>query len=57
MILAESPHIPIIGLSLHNHKHVIEEMRNAGASAYLTKSEAFETLCATIRSEAAAAEG
>ncbi|MEX0719448.1 MAG: response regulator transcription factor, partial [Balneolaceae bacterium] len=46
------PNIRIIGLSLHDNKDVAEAMRNAGASAYLTKSEAFETLCATIRSEA-----
>lgn len=42
----------IIGLSLHDHDKVIKSMRDAGASAYLSKNEAFETLCATIRSEA-----
>lgn len=46
------PDIRVIGLSLHDSEDVIERMRNAGAAAYLTKSEAFETLCATIRSEA-----
>lgn len=50
-IKAEMPGIRIIGLSLHDSKGVIEDMRSAGASAYLTKNEAFETLCATIRSE------
>lgn len=44
----------IIGLSLHDHDKVISSMRSAGATAYLTKNEAFETLCATIRSEAGA---
>ncbi|HEX6983225.1 MAG TPA: PAS domain-containing protein [Balneolaceae bacterium] len=50
-IKAELPEMRVIGLSLHNDEEVIREMRNAGASAYLTKSNAFETLCATIRSE------
>lgn len=48
----EIPDIRVIGLSLHDSKEVVENMRNAGAVAYLPKSEAFETLCATIRSEA-----
>ncbi|HET6527965.1 MAG TPA: response regulator, partial [Balneolaceae bacterium] len=47
----ELPDIRVIGLSLHNDDKVKREMRNAGASAYLNKSNAFETLCATIRSE------
>lgn len=46
------PEICVVGLSLHDDKEVVDSMRNAGATAYLTKSEAFETLCATIRSEA-----
>jgi PAS domain S-box-containing protein len=46
------PHIHIIALSFHNDKGVAREIRKAGASAYLTKSDAFETLRATIRSEA-----
>ncbi|MEX0720762.1 MAG: PAS domain S-box protein [Balneolaceae bacterium] len=46
------PDTRVIGLSLHDSEEVVESMRNAGAAAYLTKSEAFETLCATIRSEA-----
>lgn len=55
-ISTEMPNIRIIGLSLHDENGVAEEMRNAGASAYLTKTEAFETLCATIRSEATMAK-
>lgn len=50
------PRVSIIGLSLHNHQEVIDSMRHAGASAYLSKNEAFETLTATIRSEASPAE-
>ncbi|MEX0906174.1 MAG: response regulator transcription factor [Balneolaceae bacterium] len=41
----------VIGLSMHNDKQVSHEMRRAGAAAYITKTEAFETLSATIRDE------
>lgn len=51
-ITSTMPHIRVVGLSLHDQQKVADEMRNAGATAYLTKTEAFETLCATIRSEA-----
>ncbi len=51
-ILSDMPHIRVIGLSLHDDESVIEEMYNVGATAYLTKTEAFEALCATIRGEA-----
>ncbi|MEX2574631.1 MAG: response regulator [Balneolaceae bacterium] len=56
-LLEQMPGVRVIGLSLHDHSKVIESMRNAGATAYLTKNEAFETLCATIRSEAKMAKG
>lgn len=49
-----SPKTRIIGLSLHDNIEVAQAMRNAGAAAYLTKAEVFETLCATIRGEAQA---
>lgn len=51
-ILSAMSHIRVIGLSLHNDESVIEEMYNVGATAYLTKTEAFEALSATIRGEA-----
>lgn len=54
-IMSEMTDLRVIGLSLHSHKNVVESMRSVGASAYLTKNEAIETLCATIRSEAALA--
>lgn len=41
----------IIGLSIHNDEQISLEMKRAGAAAYLTKTEAFETLCTTIRDE------
>ncbi len=56
-IMSDQSHIRIVGLSLHDDEGVIEDMRSVGASAYLTKTEAFETLCATIRSEATMAKG
>lgn len=46
------PDIRVIALSFHDHENVIGSMREAGATAYLTKNEAFETLWATIQSEA-----
>lgn len=41
----------VIGLSMHNDKQVLQEMSRAGAAAYVTKTEAVETLTATIRDE------
>lgn len=41
----------VIALSIHNDEQVSLEMRRAGAAAYLTKTEAFENLSATIRNE------
>ncbi|MEX2574942.1 MAG: PAS domain S-box protein [Balneolaceae bacterium] len=53
IITSYNTNVRIIGLSLHEKKDVIEAMKRAGASAYLTKTEAFESLSAVIRSEAA----
>lgn len=46
----------VIGLSVHNNDDVKRSMKKAGAVAYLPKTEAFEFLCATIRSEIRAKE-
>lgn len=54
-ILSDMSHVRVIGLSLHDDESVIEEMYNVGATAYLTKTQAFEALCATIRGEAMSA--
>lgn len=51
-IMKEMSQVRVVGLSLHDDEKVTKSMREAGASAYLTKNEAFKTLCATIRSEA-----
>lgn len=53
IIISTLPKAKIIGLSLHESPTVKENMHRAGASAYLTKDDAFDTLCATIRKEAA----
>lgn len=55
-IKIEMPNVLVIGLSLHNNPEVIEDMRRAGASDYLTKDEAFESLIAAIRAELSASE-
>lgn len=51
-IMAELPGMRIVGLSLFESPKVIDSMRSAGAVAYITKNEAVESLCATIRCEA-----
>ena len=43
------PEIRIIGLSMHNDPDTQKKMMNAGASAYLTKTDAPDTLVETIR--------
>ncbi|MDZ7680463.1 MAG: response regulator [Fodinibius sp.] len=48
------PAARIIGISVHDSVDVIQDMRNAGATAYLKKDEAYETLCETIRAEISA---
>ncbi|SHG06105.1 PAS domain S-box-containing protein [Fodinibius roseus] len=56
-IKREMPGVRIIGLSFHKSREVIENMRSAGASAYLTKSEAFESLIMAIRAESNGSSG
>jgi DNA-binding NarL/FixJ family response regulator len=48
-ILAESPHIKIIALSMHAETRFVSEMLKAGASAYLLKDSAFEELIQAIQ--------
>ncbi|MEX0647761.1 MAG: PAS domain S-box protein [Balneolaceae bacterium] len=50
-IVSDNPDVRIIGLSLHDSKNVAKAMKKAGASAYLTKTEAVEALCKTIRAD------
>ncbi len=50
-ITSKLPFVQVVGLSLYNHDEVVHNMMGAGASAYLTKDEAFETLCEIIRNQ------
>jgi PAS domain S-box-containing protein len=52
LIKAECPTVTIIGLSVHEESTMAQTMRDAGASAYLSKGGSFETLCHAIRSAA-----
>jgi CheY-like chemotaxis protein len=48
-IKAEFPQITVIGLSMHGDQKMAQAMRNAGASAYLSKAGSFDILCRMIR--------
>lgn len=50
-IIVQGTKSKIIGLSIHDEISAKEAMLEAGASVYLTKDEAIETLCAAIRGE------
>lgn len=56
MIKKELPDVRIIGLSLHEEEEVLNDMRKAGATAYLNKNDAFQSLIDTIRAEATEAK-
>ncbi len=49
IIRERHPHMPVIGLSMHVDESVAQNMRQAGAEAYLTKDGPAETLVETIR--------
>jgi DNA-binding NarL/FixJ family response regulator len=48
-IVAESPQVKVIALSMHADKRYVMEMLKAGASGYLLKDGAFEELARAIR--------
>lgn len=50
-LIEQNADICVIGLSFHKEERVENAMYEAGASAYLTKSDVFETLCVTIRNQ------
>lgn len=50
-ITSDMPEICIIGLSMHHKSKFIEKMKDAGASAYISKTEIIESLVQTIRRE------
>lgn len=47
-ITAAMPAVSVIGLSMHEGEDMARAMRDAGSRAYLSKSEAAETLVSTI---------
>lgn len=49
-ITASHPNIKIIGLSFHNDPDTIHRMYVAGASDFISKDEALEAICQSIRS-------
>lgn len=51
-IMSISPQAIVIGLTLHDSPKLRENMLRVGASAYITKNEAVEKLCSTIREKA-----
>jgi PAS domain S-box-containing protein len=48
-ITARWPGIVIIGLSMHTGDDMLDSMRRAGATAYITKDKAAATLCGVVR--------
>ncbi len=48
-ILADSPDVKIIALSMHSDKRYVKAVLSAGASGYLLKDSAFEELVEAIR--------
>jgi len=51
-IVAQSPNIRAIALSMHSDKRLVTEMLHAGASGYLLKDCAFQELAQAIRTVA-----
>lgn len=47
-IKEEMPDVCVIGLSMHEGEDLARAMRNSGVDAYVSKSEAADTLVATI---------
>lgn len=56
IIMSSEMDLRIIGLSLHDSKEVMQGMLSAGATAYISKDEAFKVLCNTVRREARLAQ-
>jgi DNA-binding NarL/FixJ family response regulator len=48
-LIAESPDLKIVALSMHSERRFVTEMLKAGASAYLLKDCAFEELVTAIQ--------
>ena len=48
-IVAESPDIKVIALSMHSDRRCVREMLSAGASGYVLKDSGFDELCEALR--------
>jgi CheY-like chemotaxis protein len=48
IIKAEMPHIHVIGLSMHEDKHIDEAMRKSGAEAFISKAASISELLKAI---------
>lgn len=48
-ILADLPHCRVVGLSMHDDPAMVQAVRDAGASAYVTKGGPSEALLAAVR--------
>ena len=57
IIAEQHPEIRIIGLSVHEEGDLSEQMREAGAAAFVTKGAAIEKLLAAIRGEDEPSDG
>ncbi|WP_447602583.1 PAS domain S-box protein [Nitrospira sp. Nam80] len=53
-IKSVQPDIAILGLSLHHSDDVVRRMKEAGATAYVTKESAVDELCKAVEEAAAA---
>jgi DNA-binding NarL/FixJ family response regulator len=51
-IIAQFPHVKVLGLSMHSDKRFVAEMLRAGASGYLLKDCALDELVGAIRAVA-----
>lgn len=52
LILENHPHVKVVALSMHPEKHIVKEVLEAGASAYVLKSYLFDELSRALEAVA-----
>ena len=52
LILENNPHVKVVALSMHPEKHIVKEVLEAGASAYVLKSYLFDELSRALEAVA-----
>ncbi len=52
LILENNPHVKVVALSMHPEKHIVKEILEAGASAYVLKSYLFDELSRALEAVA-----